>query len=213
MTDVEWAVTRLTETHAVTVDGTIAECEPLILMLKDARYPNLGRTKGGGGTGDMLDMKALTMYETIDAGVRTWLDHYRRPHDGGLLELVKRLHETLTAEYAGDRLEDPDRMFAMFPTWVQRIEDLLDPPREWELTEPCPECGEHHSTDEDGGQKWAVRVPVKEGRAIVAECHECGRMWAGQAALAELAQSMGIEVNWDALRDLTGHAGKVDATV
>lgn len=213
MTDVEWAVTRLTETHTVTVDGTIAECEPLILMLKDARYPNLGRTKGGGGTGDMLDMKALTMYETIDAGVKTWLDHYRRPHDGGLLELVKRLHETLTAEYAGDRLEDPDRMFAMFPTWVQRIEDLLDPPREWELTEPCPTCGEHHSTDENGGQKWAVRVPVKEGRGVIAECHECGAMWAGQTALAELAESMGIEVDWDALRDLTGHAVNVDPTV
>lgn len=208
MEHTERAVERLTEIHAVTVDGAIGHCGPLLEMLYEARYPNIGRTKGGGGTGDILDMKAVTMWEAIDGGVRAWLDHYRQQYGDDLIAATKRLHETLKAEHTGGRLEDPDHMFAMFPTWVQRIEDMFDPPAEHELTEPCPECEAEHVENEDGGQKWAVRIEVKEGRALVAECHACGRMWAGQDALVRLAEAMGLDVDWVALREFAGHGEK-----
>ena len=52
--------------------------------------------------------------------------------------------------------------------------------------------------------KWAVRVPVKVGRAVVAECHACGRMWAGRDDLTRLAEEMDVEVDWVKLRELTG---------
>lgn len=201
MQDTDYAVTRLTETHTITVGDQAAECGALLIELREARYPNLGGTKSGGGTGDLLDMKALTMYETIDAGVRSWLDHYRQTQPADLTDAAKRLYETLKAERAGGRLDPDDPLFAMFPTWVQRIEDMFDPPREYELTSACPECGTEHATGEDGGQRWAVRVPVKEGRALVAECHECGTMWAGQDRLTELAERMQIDINWVALRE------------
>ena len=204
METIELAVTRLTEPHTVMVGETPAECGALLVELREARYPNLGRTKGGGGGGDVLDMKAVTMYETIDAGVRAWLDHFRQPQSGDLVEATKRLHGILKAEHAGGRLEDPERMFDMFPTWVQRIEDMFDPAREYELTAACPECGTEHAIDGEGCQRWAVRIPVKDGRALVAECHECGAMWAGHNQLTELAEQMHIEVDWVALREFVG---------
>ncbi|QIK63853.1 hypothetical protein G7068_12110 [Leucobacter viscericola] len=203
--DTDRAVERLTEAHAVTVNGNIAMSGPLLEELRQARYPNLGRTKsGGGGGGDLLDMKAFNLYETTDADVRAWLNHYRQPQPDDLLEATRLLHNTLRAEAAGNRLDDPDRMFGMFHTWVQRIEDLFNPPREYELTEACPVCETEHVADKDGCQLWAVRVPVKEGRALVAECHHCGTLWAGHDQLTNLAESMQINVDWVALREFLG---------
>ncbi|UOQ57229.1 hypothetical protein MUN78_16490 [Leucobacter allii] len=207
------AVDRLTQHHTVFVGGTVAECGPLLEELRLARYPNLGRTKGGGGSGDLLDMKAVSMYETIDAGVRAWLDHFRQPAPADLIEATVRLHDVLHAEAAGGRLDDPDTMFGMFTTWVQRIEDLFDPPREFELTAACPECETEHVADEDGGMRWAVRVPVKKGRALVAECRACGELWAGEDRLLELADGMGEEVDHVALRLLALEASNASADV
>lgn len=200
MQDIDYSVTRLTETHPVKVGDATGECEPLLEMLRQARYPNLGRTKGGGGGGDVFDVKAVEMYETIDAGVRAWLDSLREHSTGDLIPLTKRLYQMLKAEDAGGRLEDPERMFAMFPTWVGRIEDHFDPPHEYELIAVCPDCGESHAEDTEGQRKRAVRVQVKAGRALIAECHACGTLTVGQDALTSLAERMGIDVDWVAVR-------------
>ena len=199
------AVERLTAEHTVTVDGTVGYSGPLITELREARYPNLGRTKGGGGSGDVLDVKAITLYEHIDGTVRAWIDHYRKHAPEQLEDAILLLWETLQAEHAGGRLEDHERMYAMFPTWVEQIEDHFDPPAEYELTSPCPDC-EAGRIEEDGGTKWAVRVPVKVGRAVIAECHACGRMWAGREDLTQLAEAMGVEVDWVKLRELETQA-------
>ena len=213
MQNTERAIERLTETHTEVIGSAIGTSGPLLTVLRDARYPNLGRTKGGGGGGDMFDIAAVDLYEHIDGTVRSWLAEYRQEHTGDLLELTKTLHKVLTAEYAGGRLEDPDRMFGMFTTWMSRIDDHFDPPKEYELTAPCPECAaervptgsEPRSGEKDERPyKWAVRVPVKVGRAVVAECHACEALWAGRDRLTDLAESMGLEVDWVALRELVG---------
>ncbi len=217
MESTERAVVRLTEAHTEKIGDAVGHSEPLLEMLRKARYPNLGRTKGGGGSGDMFDVKAVEMYETIDAGVRTWLNHFREHSTGDLLELTKRLHIVLKTEFAADRLEDADRMFGMFTTWVERIEDHFDPPAEYELTGACPECGAERIPEGDVPKegesderphKWAVRIPVKPGRAVIPECHSCGKMWASRDDLTTLAEAIGAEVDWVALRELTGE--KVD---
>lgn len=200
MQTIEYAVTRLTETHQVKVGDATGECAPLLEMLRQARYPNLGRTKGGGGSGDMFDVKAVEMYETIDAGVRAWLQHFRHEHTGELIDATKKLHEVIKTEAAGGRLEDEERMLGMFPTWVDRIEDHFDPPHEYELIAVCPDCGESHAEDTEGQRKRAVRVQVKAGRALIAECHNCGTLTVGQDALTSLAERMGIEADWVAVR-------------
>lgn len=213
MESTDYAVTRLTEAHTIKVGDATGECEPLLEMLREARYPNLGRTRGGGGGGDVFDVKAVEMYETIDAGVRAWLDSLREHSTGELVPLTKRLYQMLQAEDAGGRLEDSERLFAMFPTWVQRIEDHFDPPSEYELTGACPDCGAEHIPDGDEPKsgtaderpmKWAVRVSVKPGRAVIPECHACGKMWATRDELTGLAEAMNASIDWVALRDLTG---------
>lgn len=207
------AVERLTETHTELIDGAVGVSGPLLDVLRDARYPNLGRTRGGGGGGDMFDVAAVDLYEHIDGTVRAWLEFYRQDHTGDLVPLVVRLHETLNAEHAGGRLEEPERMFAMFESWVASIENHFDPPKEYELTAPCPECAaervptgsEPRSGEKDERPyKWAVRVPVKVGHAVVAECHACEALWAGRDRLTDLAERMGLDVDWVALRELVG---------
>lgn len=194
------AVEKLTEEHSEVIDGAIGTSGPLLELLREARYPNLGRTKGGGGSGDMLDVAAIAMYENIDGGVRAWLAHFREHSVGDLIPLTKRLHTVLVTEDAGDRLEDRDRMFGMFGHWVDQIENHFDPPHEYELTAACPECGESHAEDAEGQRKRAVRVQVKAGRALIAECHNCGTLTVGQDALTSLAERMGIDVDWVAIR-------------
>lgn len=176
---------------------------PLLEELRLARYPNLGRTKGGSGASDPIDMKAVTLYEHIDGVVRSRLNDLRQHSTGELIPLTKQLFEAFKAEDAGGRLEDGERLFALFTQWVSQIEDLFDPPKEYELTADCPECATGHVADADGGLKWSVRVRVKIGRALVAECHACQKMWVGQADLTDLAESMDVEVDWVKLRELT----------
>lgn len=217
MIDVERAVERLTTAHVEMIDGIAAQCEPLLVMLREARYPNLGRTRGGGGNGDVLDMQAITMYENIDGIVRSWINHYRVRAEPELTDAVRQLHDIINTEYAGDRLEDPDRMFGMFGIWVQQIEDRFDPPHEYEITVPCPaivadsgeKCGAERipigdepepGKPDDRPHKWAVRVQVKTGRALVAECFSCEAIWVGDKALGELAEAMGVVVDWVAAR-------------
>jgi len=196
MQNIERAVERLTKDHTEILDDAVGQSGPLLEVLREARYPNLGRTKGGSGTGDMLDVNAIALYEHIDGTVRAWLNHFRQHSTGDLLSLTERLYEILQAEEAGDRLDDSERMFAMFPTWVSRIEDHFDPPGEYEITAPCPECGGGRIENGEGALKWAVRVLVKPGHALIAECHACGRMWAGRDDLVELAERMAVEVDW-----------------
>ena len=209
MNDVEFAVVKLTEPHTELIDGQTALCDPLLTMLWEARYPSLGKTKGGAGAGMPFDTHAIELYEHIDGTVRAWLAHYREHSTGDLIPLVRRLHEVIKTEDAGGRLEDRDRMYGMFQQFVTTIEDKFDPPHEYELTDDCPECEQSHAEDQDGNRKRAVRIMVKPGRALVAECHACGKLWAGQDSLTDLAEKMGAEIDVVALRELVNTPNRV----
>lgn len=209
--DVARAVERLTEEHTELIDGHAAVSDPLLKVLWEARYPSLGKgSAAGGGDGMLLNTQALTIYENIDGLVRSWLTHYREHSTGDLMPLVKRLYEVLKTEDAGERLEDRERMYGMFQHFVQQIEDNLDPPSEYELTGACTECGQTHAKSNDqphvkeGEEQYkrAVRVTVRPGHALVAECYSCGKLWAGHDVLVGLAESMGAVIDRVALREL-----------
>lgn len=205
MTDPDYAVVRLTEVHVVWLEGRTAECDPLLEQLRAARYSSVGRGSGGGGSGSLLNQKAIDAYETIDGRVRGWLDHFGQESRGDLNELVPRLLQIIRAEIAGDRLSDDDgeRLLGMFDATVNQIEDVLDPPHEKELLAPCPSCGERYevsvSEQRHVTQAAAVRIPVKAGRPIVAACHCCGTTWESVDELRALAIGMGIDVDLAAL--------------
>ncbi|QIK62361.1 hypothetical protein G7068_03400 [Leucobacter viscericola] len=211
------AVERLTQVHEVSLGDRQAVADPLLSMLWDARYASIGAGgTRGGGDGSMLNYKAFDLYEEIDGYVRAQLNEYRQPHTGDLLQLVPKMLATVQAELAGNRIEEDyaERLLAKFDQWVWKIEDLFDPPHEKEITVNCPDCGErYHATttyERRGNEdvpittvQAAIRIPVKAGRALVAECHCCGRMWATQSDLIELAQAVGHEVDFVALHAAT----------
>ena len=202
MNETDYAVERLTEQHTVMVEGQAGECDALLLMLKDSIYPSLGSGgASGGGDGQVLNSKAFTMYENIDGVVRAWLLHFGQDASGELCAAARYLHQTISTEHNGGRVEEDlyERLMGMFTTWVWQIEDLFDPPREKEITGSCPSCGERYeettTTDKGGNtdttRQAAVRIQVKPGRALIAECNCCGKMWATEGQLRELATGVG----------------------
>lgn len=205
MTDVERAIERLTETHTVHLDGAEYECAALLEQLRDARTSSIGAGGGGGsGDGGLINVAAFTMWEQIDGVARAWLRELGNFQGDDLAGVIKRLPAAIQAAHANSIVDDDmrERLDAMFAQWVAMIEDLFDPPSQKELTAPCPKCEQRYYEHDDTRQA-AVVIPVKKGRAIIAECRCCGAMWATEAQLLELAEGMGIEVDFAALRELT----------
>ncbi|UOQ56089.1 hypothetical protein MUN78_10275 [Leucobacter allii] len=211
MTAVSRAVEQLTRDHEELIEGRAVTAGPLLEQLHQARYSSVGAGGSrGAASGMVLNVKAFDLYEDIDGKVRAWLDHYRQPHQGELTDAVTRLHQILQAEDTGGRLEHRDEMLGMFDVMVYQIENLLDPPHEKELLFPCPECGERYddtvTMEQRGGREVevmtrqaALRIPVRVGRALVAECHACGKLWATRDDLISLAESAGGVVDFAAL--------------
>lgn len=208
MLDTERAVERLTRTHTVHLNGAEYECAALLEQLREALTSSLGAGGGGGsGDGGLINVAAFTLWENIDGVARAWAQELGTDHRGDLNEIMQRLPTTIQAAHANEHIDDElrERLDAMFAQWVAMIEDLFDPPRVKELTAPCPKCGERY--DEDGDtRRAAVVIPVKPGRAIVAECRCCGGMWGTESDLIALAAGMGIEVDFIALREQVGSA-------
>ena len=198
------AVERLVSDHSVYLDGEVYECTALLVQLREAIRSSLGAGSGGGsGDGGLLNMGAFSLWENIDGIARGWVESLFTRMRGDLLEIVAALPRVVQAAHANGAIDDDlrDRLEAMPAQWVAQIEDLFDPPHQKELTEPCPECGERFHVDGDT-QSAAVVIPVKRGRAVVAECRCCGSMWATESDLVALADRMGIDVDFVALREL-----------
>lgn len=214
--DTHRAVERLTAVHMVHLDGREYECEPLLEQLRQAITASLGKgssTVGTSADGGLINVAAHDLYETIDGWARAWLQDWKRDHRGDLLSIITNMPAMIQAEHANGLITDDmrERLDAWFGQWVAKIEDLFDPPHQKELTAACPECGERYmireERDDEGNvvettRHGAVVIPVKRGRAVIAECRCCGSMWATESGLIELADAMGIEVDFVALREL-----------
>ena len=205
MTNMLHAVERLTTTHTVHHEGHEYQCEALLAQLRDALTSSLGAGSGGGsGDGGLLNMGAFTLWENLSGIARGWVESLGGKYGGEVADAVRALPQVIQAAHSRGDIDDDlrERLEAMPAQWVAQIEDLFDPPHQKELTAPCPECGERYKIDGDT-QAAAVVIPVKRGRAVIAECRCCGAMWATETQLLELADGMGIEVDFVALRELT----------
>ena len=214
MQDIDRAVERLTENHTVHLEGAEYECAALLEQLREAISSSTGAGSGGGsGDGGLLNVAALTLWENIDGIARGWQQTFREGHRGELAQVIRRLPASIHAAHANNEIDDlfRERLDAMFASWVAQIEDLFDPPRVKELTAPCPACGERYHLEVKTGkngtviettQMAAVIIPVKTGRALVAECRSCATMWGTETDLLALAAGMGAEVNFTTLREV-----------
>jgi len=210
------AVALLTNEHTELVDGRTVTQDPLLTLLWEARHASLGAGgTRGGGEGSMLNYAAYDLWEEIDGRVRANLNDFKQEHRGDLAPLLPRLVDTIKAEHAGNRITDEyaDELYALFSRWVQKIRDLIDPPHVKEITAACPACGERYEETRTverrrGGWKEittyhaAIRIPIRLGEALVAECHCCGKLWGGLDQLIELGEAIGNEVDFSALIEL-----------
>ncbi|TDP93445.1 hypothetical protein EDF62_1424 [Leucobacter luti] len=206
------AVERLTENHTVLLNGAEYECTALLTQLREAIASSAG-VGGGSEGGGLMNLAALTLWDNIDGVARGWQQTFWAGHRGELAQVIRRLPRLIQAAHVLNEIDDAlrGRLDALFATWVTQIEDLFDPPRVQELTAPCPTCGERYhqkvTTDERGAvietvRMAAVIIPLKRGRALVAECRSCGMQWGTERDLSALAAGMGIEVDVAALQKL-----------
>lgn len=209
-------IERLTRTHTVHLDGAEYRCTALLEQLREAVTSSLGAGSSGRSNstdGGLLNLAALTLWERIDSDARAWQRELTGDHRGDLHDVIRGLPAAIQAAHVNGTIDDDlrERLDSMPAIWVAQIEDLFDPPHMKELTAPCPECGERYYKAEciekgaviDTILAAAVVIPVKRGRAIVAECRTCGAMWATETQLVELADGMGINVDFVALREFT----------
>lgn len=199
------ALTQLVDGDTTIINGVPCEREPLIKLLRDMRYPSLGKGAGrGGGDGTMLNTAALDLYEHIDGTARAALNTWGRDHAGELPDVLTRMHTEIGVA-AADWMtpDDADRMYGKFTTWQAQIEELIDPPHVKEITGECQACGvASYVDDDDVSHPMVLFAKVKPGYAVTVECRVCGKIWIGDDQLRELATAVGAEIDFVALREL-----------
>lgn len=204
------ALRSLTQGDTTIIEGVAYERDPLIVLLRQAVTASIGGSgsSGAGGDRSLLNTAALDLYDHIDGWVRACLQEWNRPHTGELVDVLERLFHAVQAEQAvWLSPDDAERIYARFPEWVQKIEDLFDPPHVKEFPGACPgregvPCGATHHVV-DGVQNLALAAVVRPGRALVVECRVCGRMWVGRDELTGLAEHIGATVDWVALWEVS----------
>lgn len=205
---------HLIEGDTTIINGVACDREPLIKILRDMRYPSIGKGAGsGGGEGHMLNTAAIDLYEHIDGVTRSALTEWRYDMTGDLETVLQRMHDAIAVEQAAWMTpEDAERMYWRFVQWQQQIEELIDPPHVKELEGACPECeATHHEAD--GVLNIALIAKIKPGTAVVPECRACGAIWAGEEQLKELGAAIGAEIDFVALRELSVNNGAEMADV
>jgi hypothetical protein len=192
------AVRMLCEPHYAIIGDQNVEREPLLDLLYQARYSS-GGVKGvrSSNKGLPIDVGAITMYEDFDGRVRSRLEQYGISCIGDIKAVTERLHNTLVTINLEEGL-DP-REFDIFHQMVHRIEEFFDPPKEYEIMGECPECGATHVMNDDDEQARAIRIKLKPGHTLVAECVACEKLWAGNQEMVWLAQLLEANSDWDTL--------------
>lgn len=138
-----------------------------------------------------IDVGAFTLLEEIDGMVRAWLlDFGARP--GRLVSTGEALRSWFVFFQASPREpEEVSRHEGRLWGWVQRVEDIVDPPTVEEVTRPCPSCGERRTVQgsgEDAVSVSALRAVWRpsDASSSFAECRACGRKWAGLSGMRAL---------------------------
>lgn len=221
MQAIDYAVTRLTETHTVQTDAGPVEWPPLVVWLERSVTEVVKRGgAGGNGAGIPIDFEALRLLDRIKREV-AWMRealYMPRKGDGLLSDVAAAWARTKELRASGDVPDDQwERICEAFEDWVQAIISEQEArARMMELTVPCPSCGTRWILeDQDGEEKRrsAVWIEYGEGRAPVAECRapDCGTMWAGWREITTLGVTVGVEQNVEILAacgiDMTGVVG------
>lgn len=173
---------------------------PLLDWLHDA----IASDTGGGGGGKAprertpMDVGAFTLYEDIDGRVRSWMFELGATPGKDLTptQILASWYVLWNVRNPGDGLVSA--FAGILEGWVQAIEDTMDPPGRFEITSPCPSCGQEWinvglklgNGQDDPDDVERVRVLVAVERENIHEsyamCRACERVWRGAGQCRQL---------------------------
>lgn len=217
MTELHDLIDRLTrdrQTPIVQIHGItcLRPDPPLLTALADARTANIGQGAGTSARHERvtLNLQASELHTTIHTRVRAWAKAADVPRHwaltGGTLinwtdtgQLLRAWHTRAIS----DPHLDLEPFHHTINRWVHTINDLIiNPPRRWTLTAPCPLCNARWVTDAEGigtigidlnekrlDHPWAIAEGEQIDALAVIErepatltmtiCRHCEAVWPG----------------------------------
>ena len=204
-------VTQLSTRHLDRRSGQLRA--PLLGQLRGALRPSLGKTQDGhSGVGErsVLNIAAFDLYEDIDGRIASlWLMATETGRLRGSPEKnLQAWYVAFAATWAFGEISDAQLLLALARTssFVTRIENYFDPPLVREVLAPCPTCSQRYAIV-GGVRVSALYVEYRRGSELMARCHCCPSVWAGDAQLVGLAKAIGATIDVDALRDARAPSG------
>lgn len=170
--------------------------EPLLKLLRESVTSNIGSGPGGSALAsqrNVINLEALQLYDELETDILTAYGRvtsampYMLPEQN-LRQWFIAFNTVAVSEDA--LLEEANR----WSGWARRIEDLLFPQTQLEVTTACPECGKRWVKSGDGGAVTALVVEYRKPSSdqvnvlakSVGRCRGCKKVWRGSTALREL---------------------------
>lgn len=184
------------------------EHEPLLDMLRAMISSNISGLAGKGDLAaerNVINVKAFTLWETIDGKARAWWrDLSKARSSPELKDLVRELAGLLQAQRAIGGVDDLmlARVTLQFSDWRREIWEMFDPPIVKELSGACPKCEERHVYAPDGAQSSALIAYYVKSEMPEAKCQRCSEVWVGARQLLTLGYHIGATVDVEALKEM-----------
>jgi len=164
---------------------------PLLDQLTQAIHSSTSGKAGGGNPAGRAVLNSDALYQSmrITSTVTDWCNLARvRP--------TRNPTRDLRAWFVAWTQTPRDDSFhvTQLRKWEGVIRFLLDPPRRFELTDPCPECHAVSWVDDAGDSfpfpltvEYRDEVSALDARVV---CRGCERVWVGQFALRALRHDL-----------------------
>ena len=153
-------------------DSSASRLQPVKLPSLLHQLDNAIRgTIGKGGSAslahqrNMLDADALFRFAKISSVIKDWarMAGSRITYD----DPAKTLRDWYTAYQTKQVTVDSERFYGrQMEGWAKQITDKLNPPRIWDLPNPCPVCG--------AATWWSKSTHEEYARPLIVEYHETG---------------------------------------
>lgn len=147
-----------------------------------------GRIKGKGSYPLVMAVHAFDVLRGIEVIVSKW----------GYGDTYTRIRSMATqiCSYPIERISEVRSVAWYLETWVIQIKNLLDPPRQYNIAAPCPQCGErvvrvYHTADNEYIFHPALRITTVNG-VSECTCQACDTVWP-ETHFVLLAQVLGCE--------------------
>lgn len=182
--------------------------DPLIKTLQERISSDVGVGAGKGKLGferSPIDVKAFDLYSEIKDTVEAGLFETQLSITSDLALNVQSLEARVTELRTSGGIQE-HRFFYFInkmESWVTRIWELIDPPREAELEGACPFCGSTDWFDKEGIKSTALIVRHHDGKEPEAVCRRCAEgYWRGPNALIQLGKMIDAPMDVGVITEL-----------